>query len=215
LLLFLGLFTVLNASFDWFSIGLTRALLRRGLELGGWYPFALAIIDATLAAVIIACLTVGTVVSIQAFDELAAYGGGSPVLPLREFFDGLAVHPGAPEYWWAYALLLSTMVPSLLNLIIGGASLLRGVPGIPSVLLHSMPEGVPVLSWDRRWMAAVLTGQMVVGALFGIAAQVAIAVFVIALVVLGYVLPWLGFGLLALAPDVAAWDLPMQIGRLF
>jgi hypothetical protein len=35
LLLFLGLLTLLNAPFDWFSLGLTRALLRRGLELGG------------------------------------------------------------------------------------------------------------------------------------------------------------------------------------
>jgi hypothetical protein len=38
LLLFLGLLTLLNAPFDWASLGLTRALLRRGLELGGWWP---------------------------------------------------------------------------------------------------------------------------------------------------------------------------------
>jgi hypothetical protein len=36
LLLFVGLLTLLNAPFDWASLGLTRALLRRGLELGGW-----------------------------------------------------------------------------------------------------------------------------------------------------------------------------------
>jgi hypothetical protein len=35
-LLFLGLLTLLNAPFDWASLGLTRALLRRGLELGEW-----------------------------------------------------------------------------------------------------------------------------------------------------------------------------------
>ncbi len=35
LLLFLDLLTLLNAPFDWASLGLTRALLRRGLELGG------------------------------------------------------------------------------------------------------------------------------------------------------------------------------------
>jgi hypothetical protein len=29
---------LLNAPFDWASLGLTRALLRRGLELGGWWP---------------------------------------------------------------------------------------------------------------------------------------------------------------------------------
>src|SRR5262249_34113573 len=40
-LLFLGLLTLLNAPFDWASLGLTRALLRRGLELGGWWPYVL------------------------------------------------------------------------------------------------------------------------------------------------------------------------------
>jgi hypothetical protein len=39
LLLFLGLLTLLNAPFDWVSVGLTRALLRRGPELGGWWPY--------------------------------------------------------------------------------------------------------------------------------------------------------------------------------
>jgi hypothetical protein len=34
-------------------------------------------------------------------------------------FDGIAAHLSAPEYWWLYALLLSTMIPSLVNLIIG------------------------------------------------------------------------------------------------
>jgi hypothetical protein len=38
MVLFLGLLTLLNALFDWTSLGLARALLRRGLELGGWWP---------------------------------------------------------------------------------------------------------------------------------------------------------------------------------
>jgi hypothetical protein len=37
MLLFLGLLTLLNAPFVWVSLGLTRALLRWGLELGGWW----------------------------------------------------------------------------------------------------------------------------------------------------------------------------------
>ncbi|MFZ0506776.1 MAG: hypothetical protein WBE85_11570 [Methylocella sp.] len=56
LLFFLGLLTLLNAPFDWASLGLTRALLRRGPELGGWYPYFLALVDAALATLIIALL---------------------------------------------------------------------------------------------------------------------------------------------------------------
>jgi hypothetical protein len=43
LLLFQGLLTLINAPFNWVSIGVTRALLRRGLELGGVWPYFLAI----------------------------------------------------------------------------------------------------------------------------------------------------------------------------
>src|SRR5262249_9832395 len=56
LLLFFGLLTLLTAPFDWASFGLTRALLRRGLELKAWWPYLLAIADACLAVVIIALL---------------------------------------------------------------------------------------------------------------------------------------------------------------
>jgi hypothetical protein len=94
IVLFLGLLTLLNAPFDWASLGLTRVLLRRGLELGGWWPYALAIVDAALAAVIIAVLAMVMVVGVQAFDSLAAHGGGAPVLPLDPLFDGIATHRG-------------------------------------------------------------------------------------------------------------------------
>ena len=112
-LLFVGLLTMLNAPFDWASLGMTRALLRRGLELRGWWPYALALVDACLAAMIIAALALTMVVGVQDFDALGEYGGGEPVLPLDPLFNGIATRPSAPEYWWLYALLLSTMIPSL------------------------------------------------------------------------------------------------------
>jgi hypothetical protein len=76
LLLFLGLLTLLNAPFDWASLGLTRALLRRGLELDGWWSSLLALVDAALASIIIALLALTMVIGLQAFDDLAVHGGG-------------------------------------------------------------------------------------------------------------------------------------------
>jgi hypothetical protein len=204
-LLFLGLLTLLNAPFDWASLGLTRALLRRGLELGGWWPYALALVDAGLAALIIAALALTMVVGVQAFDALAVHGGGKPVLPLDALFNGIAAHPSAPEYWWLYALLLSTMIPSLVNLVIGGTSLVRGLPGVPSQLLRKIPERGNVPKFDRAWIAAtVLTAQVAVGAALGIAAQGFLVV-----VIIGYVMPWIGADLLDMARGVA------RVGQLF
>jgi hypothetical protein len=81
------LLKLLNAPFDWASLGLTWALLRRGLELGGWWPRR-----------------------------------------RRALFDGIEAHPAAPEYWWVNALLLSSMIPSFINLAISGMAFTRGIP---------------------------------------------------------------------------------------
>ena len=210
LLLVLGLLTLINAPFDWASIGLTRALLRRGLELGGWWPFALALVDAGLAALVITALALTMVVGVQAFDALAVYRGGASVLALDQLFDGIAKHPSAPEYWWVYALLLSTMIPSLVNLVIAGTSLLRGVPGVASLLLRYIPERGGVLKWDRHWIAAVLTTQAAAGAVLGLAAQVFLVWAII-----GHVMPFFGLELLDMARDVADFNLPTRVGQLF
>jgi hypothetical protein len=210
LVLFLGLLSLLNAPFDWASLGLTRALLRRGLELGGWWPYALALVDAGLAAVIIAVLALTMVVGVQAFVVLAAHGGSVAVLPLEPLFKGIAEHPGAPEYWWIYALLLSTMIPSLVNLVIGGTSLARGVPGLPSLLLRKIPERGNVPKFDRAWIATVLTSQVALGAALGIIAQVFLV-----WVIIGQVMPLFGLELLGMARDAAAFNLPARVGQLF
>jgi hypothetical protein len=212
LLLFLGLLTLINAPFDWASLGLTRALLRRGLELGGWWPFVLGLADAVTAAGVTTVLTVVCVIGVQAFDAMAAHAGGpgARILPLDRLFDGIEANPGAAEYWWVYALLLSTMIPSLVNMMIGGASLLRGVPWITTLLLRNMPERGAPPAFERAWMTLLLTSQLFLGGLFGIAAQVFLAY-----VVIGIVLPWFGLDLLDLARAVAALDLPGHVLGMF
>jgi hypothetical protein len=209
-LLFLGLLPLLSAPFGWTCLGLARALLRRGLELGGWWPYVLAIADAVYAALIVAQQALTLVVGAQAFDDLVALGGGHRVLPLGPFFDGIATHPTAPEYWWVYALLFSTMIPSIINLVIGGTSLMRGIPGVSSLLVKFMPTNKAVPAFDRAWIATVLTLQLVGGAILGILVQ-----FALIYVVFGYVMPWLGLELLDVARAVADFDLPGRIfGRL-
>ena len=141
----------------------------------------------------------------QAFDDLAAHAGGADarILPLDTLFDGIASDPAAPEFWWVYAMLLSTMIPSLVNLMIGGASLLRGIPWITALLLRNMPERRAPPTFERTWMTLLLTLQVFLGGLLGIAAQ-----GLLAYVVIGRVLPWFGLDLLGLARAVAAFDLP-------
>jgi hypothetical protein len=193
-------------------VGLTRALLRRGLELGGWWPYFLALVDACLAGLIIAFLALNMVIGVQAFEELAVHGGGekAAVLHLDALFDGIANNPKAPEYWWAYALLLSTLIPSLINLAIGGMAFTRGIPGVGRLLLHWIPEGRDVPDYRRPLAALVLTGQMFAGAVLGIAAQTFLAWGI-----LFHLMPAVGLDLLDMARAVATFDLPARIGQIF
>jgi hypothetical protein len=210
IILFLGLLTLLNAPFDWFSLGITRALLRRGLELGGWWPFALAMVDALVAIFTVFVLSIVLVVGIQAFDNLAEYAGGPRPLSLPALFNGIESYPEAPELWWVYLLLASTMVPSIANLMIGGASLMRGVPGLNPLLLRYIPVGKAVPAFDRAWIALILTVQILGGAILGIVVQICVATILVA-----HVLPLVRLELLAICRAIESFDLPTRIGHFF
>jgi hypothetical protein len=209
LLLFQGLLTLINAPFNWASIGLTRALLRRGLELGGWWPYLLGVVNAVLATAIVALLALAMVVAVQAFGELVTHGGGAPILPLGPLFDGISKNPGAPEYWWVYALLLATMIPSIINLAIGGMAFTRGIPWLARLLLQWIPEGKACPEYKRQPAAIGLTVQMFAGVGLGFAAQALLAWGLIF-----HLMPWIGVDLLDMARAVADFDLPMLVSQL-
>ncbi len=208
LLLFLGLLTLLNAPFDWASIGLTRLLLRRGLEKEGWWPVWLGLLDALLAAPVIVLLTLTCALGIQAFDTMAWFGGGpnARILPLETLFDGIHANPTAPEYWWVYVMLVSTMIPSLVNLTIGTTSMLRGITPIRRWLLARMPATAAPSHTDRALMTTVLSLQVFLAVPIGVLAQ-----GVLLWVVLGVLLPAFGWELLTLAEWAASLDLPRRL----
>ena len=114
---------------------------------------------------------------------------------------------------WAFSKTfskLSTMIPSLVNLVIGGTSLVRGLPGLPSLLLRFIPAQGTVPKFDRAWIATVLTAQVAAGAVLGIVAQAFLVV-----VIIGYVMPFFGLELLDMAREVAAFNVPARVGHLF
>jgi hypothetical protein len=102
------------------------------------------------------------------------------------------------------------MIPSLVNLAIGGTALMRAVPGLSQLLLHFLPAtgGVPI--YDRAWIAAVLTLQAALGAILGVAVQAAVAWGLIF-----HAMPAVGLGLLDLARGLAALDLPVRVIGFF
>jgi hypothetical protein len=140
-LLVYGVLTLVNAPFDWVAIGLTRALLRRGLAPGGRGPYFYALIDAIIAVPLIMLLAFVTIVTVQTFDDIAVLRAGQQarILPLGPRFERLENTPGDPTLWWIWLMLFSTLIPSLFNLFIGAAAFVRGLPAMNNWILSRMP----------------------------------------------------------------------------
>ena len=100
------------------------------------------------------------------------------------------------------------MIPSIINLAIGGMAFTRGIPWLWRLLLQWMPEGKAVPEYKRQLTANGLTGQMFAGAFLNIAAQ-----GLLAWASFFHVMPALGLDLLDRARPVAAFDLPARIGQ--
>ncbi len=210
-ILFLGLLTVLNAPFDWFNVGVTRTLMRRGAHRGRWYPYLFALFDAVIATLVTVLLAIALILAIQTFGLMEKIGGGKATIVLGPLIEAFSQNPLSVEYWWIYALLISTMLPSIINLVVASASLLAGVPNFYSLVLRHLPrkhKAIPLV--DRIWIVPLLTAQWLVGFVLASAAQG----FLFCLL-LGKVLPYLGFDLLLMAQWLVSEDVPLRINQVF
>lgn len=173
LLLFFGLLTMVNAPFDWTSLGLTRFLLRRGLDRGGVWPYFYAVVDAVAGSMLITVLAVALTVAIDGFNSVAVLRGGDAARilpPMRDYLAALRVNPSAYEYWWLYVTILTTLLPSVINLFLAGFAFLRG-NFLNRQLLALMPEGRAVPAPYSFVVAFVLTIQGALAVCFAFAAQ--------------------------------------------
>ncbi|MGD0762693.1 MAG: hypothetical protein ABR929_05790 [Roseiarcus sp.] len=206
LLLFYGLFTLINAPFDWLALGCTRALLRRGLARGVWWPFAYALFDVVAAALLVAGLAFAMTLAAQTFDDFSALRGHDQarILPLSDLFASLETAPTAYENWWVWIVLFSSMIPSFLNLALAFFSFLRGLPWINAWILRRMAGGKAMRDGDRLAVVSALTGQVVGGTALAIGAFYAVVLWALALVGSCFARILLWFSTVLEAADVPA-----------
>jgi hypothetical protein len=207
-LLFFCLLTLVNTPFIWFAVGLTRALLRRGLAPGGRGPFFYAIVDVIVAVPVIALLAFVTVFAVQTFDDIAVLRAGAQArtLPLGPLFEGLETRPGDPEFWWLWLMLFSTLIPSALNLSIAAASLIRGLPFLNTWLVKRMQTAGAMRDSDRLLLASALSVQIA-----GAVLATGVALYLIGAWFLPIWLPFLGTRVRDFSEVLAAYDAPARI----
>jgi len=195
-LLFCGLLTLVNAPFDWLSLGITRGLMRLGVRRVGWAPLWLGLLDVLLSTLIIIALTVTAVIAVQLFNRAA----GTDVLDVLDLLNGISTEWWRPEYWWVYVMILSTQMPSLINLAIGATALFRSIPAFQRWCLARMPEDGPIADADKHLLATAFSLQIIGGVLFGTLAYLSLAALI-----LGLFLPLMRVELITIADHVACW----------
>jgi hypothetical protein len=138
---------LLNAFFDFVSIGTTRWLLRAGTERRQW-AIVLAVSDVIAAAVLFVALGCTLIAAVHGLNQLA----DPDLLDLQTLFDGVRAAPG--QYWWLYATIFTTLVPTFLHFAVAGASAIAWLPQAWKRSLLRHVEGAA--EWvGHRWIAAL------------------------------------------------------------
>ncbi|MEM6621330.1 MAG: hypothetical protein AAF674_03820 [Pseudomonadota bacterium] len=128
-LLFLAVLPLVNAIFDFGSIGLTRWALRRGLQHIGFRTLGFSLIDLNAAVLLFLALGCAAIVVIHLMN-LSGIGGlvllSGGVAITQEHCQELSMHANLfqavrtcpADYWWLYATFFSTLAPTVMHLII-------------------------------------------------------------------------------------------------
>ncbi|MCB1736605.1 MAG: hypothetical protein KDI42_00615 [Gammaproteobacteria bacterium] len=151
LLAWLEVLPLLNALWDWLSLGLTRGLLtaiRQGTHQG-LMPLLWGMLDFLLAFVFLAGIVATVVAALALANRLSLAGGGSWVVDLGALFRELREAPGDSAHWWVYFMFLSTLIPTLIHLLVVGAS-----------VMQALAEWTPLKAWRER-AAAQMDGHAV------------------------------------------------------
>ncbi len=165
-----GLLPLVNLPFDWASIGMTRALLRRGCDdHGTWLlrsPTLLGLLDLLFGLVLLAILAPTLIMTFSAADAILWRGGGRPPLfNMVSLIDRIAAHPSDTAHGWVYFTLLSTLLPSFFNLLVGVFSLLTvSAPWVRQWLIETIPTlDQPGLGGTRLQAVFALSAQWFCG----------------------------------------------------
>lgn len=126
--LFIGL-TVLplvNAPFDWASIGLTRTLLRKNLSTASTKRrFIYSSFDLIGASLLVILLSIALILTFELINFIGlSVGRAQPIVDLAALLADISQNPYEARHFWIYFVLCSTLIPTLLHLGICMASLL-------------------------------------------------------------------------------------------
>ena len=126
--MFLALLPLVNAVFDWLSLGLTRTLLRLAqVQLTAGHPLRASLfglVDLVVALGFLVALALTATALLQTTNLLLPASATGAGFDLHTTFAAFC-RPGiAWEYGWVYVTLFSTLIPTVLHLSLAVFALL-------------------------------------------------------------------------------------------
>lgn len=202
LILLLVLLPAINAPLDWLSLGISRFLIRRISAAQGWFwemfdipvvgrilePLVI-LLNLILALIIAAAVVVATAFFVALFDRLHS-AGGTGIYDVPSYIAAVRADPGNAQYYWIYAMMFWTLVPTLVHstvffgsLLMSSLSLFRVGDGLalmverfppaarflPALLLTALRIapvlylGVELVSWTPYFLSKLGTSSNGVG----------------------------------------------------
>lgn len=140
-LLFFGLLPLVNAPFDWVSLGVTRSLLYNITDKvhNGFVAVLWSLFDILIALLLLLGIVVASTIVIAGANHLFQLGGHYEfIIDLNNIFSDLRNNPYDSRYWWLYMIFLSTLVPTIIHLIVAAWAV---VMWVPSKILDGMGTG--------------------------------------------------------------------------
>lgn len=209
--IFLLLLPLVNANFDWLALAATRSLLRD--ESIGKRPF-LQITVKTLAGfaigvILLVVSALACTAALQSMNLLSQSNGGPQFFDLAGLLHRIRTNPSDPAVWWVYAMLFSTLMPTLAYGIITAGSFINWQ--LPTSWRNAWQKKLAQHDLENRpfqlaGMATCLT------ALDAVAIVLGVSITVSSLMLLSVVLPLSQLGWMILAAcEFVAHTLGAQI----
>ncbi|MEM8553648.1 MAG: hypothetical protein AAGF71_02360 [Pseudomonadota bacterium] len=166
LILFLALFPLVNAIFDYLSLGLTRFTLRRSLSSSWHVAIFWYVVDLVFALVAFVVLIIALMLGVHILNIAA----GIPLLDLGQFFAD--IDDPAKDMTWAYLMVFSTLLPTVAHALFFYFGLALRIPGPGGGVWLARIIGDSDQQDDRR-----LFVKLMVGGWFGLAALLLVGLY--------------------------------------
>jgi hypothetical protein len=155
----LGLLPLVNAPFDWASLGLTRYLLRKNLDVrSAWGRLRLSLLDFGVALVALVALALFLVLAIEVFNAQVRTGLGHDYVDVRAQLLSIQADPWSGGHFWIYFTLFSTLIPTVLHAIIACFSFITLQSwGFRDTLFVGLTQHIDDGFGTRMWLSTLLT----------------------------------------------------------